>query len=91
MGIKSFIRNWLASDEKGQRNEVDRPVLVSEGRHELEGHTRFEVIECMNGRLVKCSTFKPNPHGPDWTHKLYVMSDGESVGDAVNLLLVTRG
>lgn len=91
MGIKSFIRNWLTSDDQEQRIGVDRPVLVSEGRHEIEGHTRFEVIEAMNGRLVKCSTFKHNPHGPDWTHQLYVMSDGESVGDAVNLLLVTKG
>lgn len=101
MGIKSFIRNWLLDDQADNKQVPEPALKLRAGRLTL-GHivkdeigespeTRFDIIDAMNGRIVRCSTFKHNPHGPDWTHQLYVMSDGESVGDAVNLLLVTKG
>lgn len=86
MGIKSIIRNWLTSGTIKADCAVN---LASSG--ELDGTMRFEIIEAMNGRIVRMGIYKPNPHGPDWTFKLYVMQDQQSVGDAVNLLLVTRG
>jgi hypothetical protein len=86
MSIKSFIRNWLNSST----NKLDCAVsLASSG--ELDGTMRFEIIDAMNGRIVRMGIYKPNPHGPDWTFKLYVMQDQQSVGDAVNLLLITKG
>jgi hypothetical protein len=87
MSIKSFIRNWLNSST----NKSDCAVSISSSG-ELDGtHVRFEIIDAMNGRIVRMGTYKPNPHGPDWTFKLYVMQDQQSVGDAVNLLLITKG
>jgi hypothetical protein len=99
MGIKSFIRNWLNSDEAARPEkalglEPRRGVTLGHINKEELGDgpsTRFDVIDAMNGRLIRCSTFKHNPHGPDWTHTIYIMEPGQSVGDAINLLLMTRG
>jgi hypothetical protein len=93
MGIRKAIRNWLVGDMQDARD--DRPVMVSANvlreSPEAGAKVRFSLVEAMNGRLVEVSTYKPNPHGPDWTTQLYIMREDESVGDAINTLMVLKG
>ena len=93
MGIRKAIRNWLVGDMQDARD--DRPVMVSANvlreAAEAGAKVRFSMVEAMNGRLIEVSTFKHNPHGPDWTTQLYIMREDESVGDAINTLMVLKG
>lgn len=93
MGIRKAIRNWLVGDMQDARD--DRPVMVSAGvlreAAESGAKVRFSLVEALNGRLIEVSTFKHNPHGPDWTTQLYIMREDESVGDAINTLMVLKG
>lgn len=92
MGLRKAIRNWLVGDMQDQRD--DRPVLATNVLREIPeagAKVRFSLVEAINGRLIEVSTYKPNPHGPDWTTQLYIMREDESVGDAINTLMVLKG
>lgn len=93
MGIRKAIRDWLVGDMQDARD--DRPVMASANvlreAPEAGAKVRFSLVEALNGRLIEVSTYRPNPHGPDWTTQLYIMREDESVGDAINTLMVLKG
>ena len=96
MGLLSLIPERLISS-------LEESKKVGLRSHEVVLHTetdsgdggkpkmRFELVDAMNGRLLKVCTYKFNPHGPDWTSEIYIMREDESVGDAVNTLMVMKG
>jgi hypothetical protein len=55
-----------------------------------ESKLRLGFIKAMNGTIVEVSTHKHNPHGPDWKHELYIVRDGESLNDAIKVILATK-
>jgi hypothetical protein len=95
MGLRKLIREWLVSDidePKGRAIVLgDAPVTVESDDGAGKPKMRFELVDAINGRLLKVATYKFNPHGPDWTCEIYVMREDESVGDAVNTLMVMKG
>jgi hypothetical protein len=92
MGLLSLIRERLVSSiEESRGRGIDAPVQVESDDGAGKPKMRFELVDAMNGRLLKVATYKFNPHGPDWTCEIYVMREDESVGDAVNTLMVMKG
>jgi hypothetical protein len=89
MSIKRWIRNWLHSDG----------VALSMGRTEVadtsppEQGAQIYISEAINGRVLTIRTFKPhNPqYGNNWISELYLVPEGESLPDALTMLLLMKG
>jgi hypothetical protein len=92
MSIKKFIRKWLFGDAyTNPQSESARPYLgqsVREQSMNAAPTLRVELVEAVNGRVLNVGVYKPNPHGPDWTFKLYVVGNDEPLADAISTMLV---
>lgn len=84
--LRKFIV-WVmgASEHKG--SVLANPA--SDGM-EVQAKIRLGIIKAMNGNLIEVSTYKQNPHGPDWKNEVYIVRDGESLGDAIKVILATK-
>ena len=69
-----------------------RPVLaLGDESSSATPKLRIGIVEGMNGRLLEVSTYKPNPHGSDWTYEFFVLQEGQKVSDAVAMVLLMKG
>jgi len=86
MSIKRWIRNWLNSDGAAliSRTEVESSP---------EQGAQIYISEAMNGRVLTIRTYKPNnpQYGNNWISELYVLKDGESLTEALTMLLTLKG
>lgn len=53
-----------------------------------DGAIQVTLLNALNGQVLRMATYKRNPHGPDWTHKLYIIERGQSLAEAVAVCLV---
>jgi hypothetical protein len=87
MSIKRWIRNWLHSDGA---------ALISR-TNDVEGSpehgVQISINEAMNGRVLTIRTYRPNnpQYGNNWISELYVLKDGESLTEALTMLLTLKG
>lgn len=95
MSLRSLIRNWLLNESVPSPKDIQKRAVIARADDQLEGANasmrRFEIIDAINGRIIKMGVYKPNPHGPDWAFMLYVLNRDESVADAINTLMVLKG
>ncbi len=103
--IKRKVVEWVREDiereeaERAEREEsLGRGMRISDllGEHTSHGyHTdpKFKVslVPAVNGRLLEISTYTPNPHGPDWTHELYVVAEEEKLSSAISKVMTMKG
>jgi len=86
MSIRSWIRDWL----HGDRNEIrtSDPVEVRP-----EDQVNIAINSAMNGRVLTIRTYQPskNHSRSDWVNELYVLKDGESLTEALTMLLMMKG
>ena len=89
MSIRRWIRHWLNNDG----------VALSMGRTEVadtsppEQGAQIYISEAMNGRVLTIRTYKPiNPqYGNNWVSELYLVPEGESLPEALTMLLLMKG
>lgn len=86
MSIKSWIRRWLNSDQHTLSNVV---TAMGEERTSRPSF-RLTVLRCLNGRAIEIGTYKPNPHGPDWTYDMYLVPEGDLISDAIVKILAMK-
>ena len=88
MSIKRWIRNWLHSD--GISLNMNRTADVESPP---EQGAQIYISEAINGKVLTIRTFKPhNPqYGNNWISELYVLKDGESLTEALTMLLTLKG
>lgn len=86
MSIRSWIRNWLNNDGSPLRARVETDVSPEQG-------TQISIAEAINGRVLTIRTYRPNnaQFSGNWTMELYVLKDGESLPDALTMLLLMKG
>ena len=84
--IRKFIM-WAMGPKLALQPEIS---VDSGGSTAAESKLRLGFIKAMNGTIVEVSTHKHNPHGPDWKHELYIVRDGESLNDAIKVILATK-
>jgi hypothetical protein len=86
MSIKRWIRNWLHSDGAEVRARVETDSSPENG-------TQISIAEAINGRVLTIRTYRPNnaQYSSNWTNELYVLKDGESLPDALTMLLLMKG
>jgi hypothetical protein len=67
------------------------PIMTHEGNStNLDPKIRISFLKAMNGSIIEVSSYKQNPHGPDWKHELYIVREGENLGDAIKVILATK-
>jgi len=87
MSIKKWIRNWLYSEG----------VTLSSRTADVEGSpeqgAQIYISEAINGKVLTIRTYRPNnpQYGNNWTSELYVLKDGESLTEALTMLLTLKG
>ena len=88
MSIKRWIRNWLLNDNV----TLSARTEVADTRPPEQG-AQIYISEAMNGRVLTIRTYKPiNPqYGNNWISELYVLKDGESLTEALTMLLTLKG
>lgn len=84
--LRIWLRNWLTREPQKQTSLLAKAIAADsqgvEGADEA-AEFRFSIGRAINGKIVTISKFKRNPHGPDWTHQLYLVPEGEDLMDAV--------
>jgi hypothetical protein len=87
MSIKQWIRNWLLNEN------VTLSSRTTDVESSQEHGAQIYINEAMNGRVLTIRTFKPiNPqYGNNWISELYVLKDGESLTEALTMLLTLKG
>ena len=88
MSIKRWIRNWLHSD--GISLNMNRTADVESPP---EQGAQIYINEAINGRVLTIRTHRPNnaQYANNWTSELYVLKDGESLTEALTMLLTLKG
>jgi len=87
MSIKRWIRNWLYNDGAAL---ISRTADVEASP---EHGVQISINEAMNGRVLTIRTYRPNnpQYGNNWISELYVLKDGESLTEALTMLLTLKG
>jgi len=87
MSIKRWIRNWLNSDG------ITLGARTADVESSPEQGAQIYISEAINGKVLTIRTFKPhNPqYGNNWVSELYVLKDGESLTEALTMLLTLKG
>ena len=87
MSIKRWIRNWLMNEDiKLSRSEVAETSPHEHG-------TQISIAEAINGRVLTIRTYRPNnaQYASNWISELYLVPEGESLPDALTMLLLMKG
>lgn len=91
MSIKRWIRNWLNDDGK---------VLISraiEADSQPSDQTGISISNALNGKVLTLRTYQPSKTATarhiqsDWVTELYIVPEGESLTDALTMLLLLKG
>jgi hypothetical protein len=87
MGIKQWIRNWLNDDGvllKGAR--------VMEVDSSPSDQTGISISNAINGKVLTLRTYQPSKNNrSDWLTELYIVPEGESLTEAITILLLAKG
>jgi hypothetical protein len=89
MSIRRWIRNWLNNEG----------VVLSMGRAEVadtsppEQGAQIYISDAINGRVLTIRTYRPNnpQYGNNWVSELYLVPEGESLPEALTMLLLMKG
>ena len=83
--LRKLIR-WATSDDK------EKAILTSASAlGDSQATFRIGVVEAINGTVLEISTFKRNPHGPDWTSKMFIVREDQPMHEAIAMLLLSKG
>ena len=87
MSIKQWIRNWLMDDGL----KLSSRAIEADGQPEQGA--QISINNAINGKLLTIRTYRPNnaQYTSNWTTDLYVIKDGESLTEALTMLLMMRG
>ena len=86
--IKNFLLWVMATDKEDVK--LSRPLLVAED-HSSHPKFRLGLITALNGRILEMSTYKHNPHGPDWTSELFIIPEDQTLAQAITTVLTLKG
>ena len=91
MSIKSWIRNWLYND--GISLKMNRTADVGSSP---EHGAQISITSAINGKVLTLRSYQPNRKNTpqvhsDWLTEFYVLKDGESLTEALTMLLIAKG
>ena len=87
MGIRRLIYNWLTKPVRKPNFGIATEQAAGTT---LTAEYRLTIGRAINGSVITVSKFKRNPHGPDWTHQLYVVPEGTDLMDSIRTCLAIQ-
>ena len=86
MSIKQWIRDWLLNDQP----KLARAMEVDSAPQDQTG---ISISNAINGKVLTLRTYQPskNHSRSDWVTELYIVPEGESLTEALTMLLMMRG
>jgi hypothetical protein len=90
--MRKLLRNFVVW-VMGANNRDDRAVLSAEQdiQNHLQTSFRLGMINASNGRILEMSTYKRNPHGPDWTSELFIVPEDQTLAECISTILTVKG
>lgn len=93
MSIRRWIRNWLNSEDSVLKLGRSEANVVS---GETPDGVHISITKAINGRVLTLRSYQPNRKNvpqvhSDWLTEYYVIKDGESLTEALTMLLITKG
>ena len=86
--MKNAIRRWLGISNLVPTCQDVTIAPAAPNTLDVSPVRRIEVLSAVNGQILQMGTYKSNPHGPDWTYKLYIVDDSQSLPEAIAAALV---
>jgi hypothetical protein len=86
MSIKRWIRDWLMNDQP-------KLARAMEADSAPQDQTGISISNAINGKVLTLRTYQPskNHSRSDWVTELYIVPEGESLTEALTMLLMMRG
>jgi len=91
MSIKSWIRNWLYNDG------IALGARTADVEGSPEHGAQISITSAINGKVLTLRSYQPSRKGngnhvhSDWLTEFYVLKDGESLTEALTMLLIAKG
>jgi hypothetical protein len=86
--LKKFLQWVMAAD----REEITTgPISIEDSHNPSQPAFRLGVIAASNGRILEMSTYKRNPHGPDWTAELFIVPEDQTLAQCITTILTVKG
>lgn len=86
--LQNLFRRMLGIPELGGEIKISS---VSSHPADKEAQIRIGLLSAINGRILEVSSYKPNPHGPDWTTQFYIIEPEQKISDAIATVLLMKG
>ena len=93
MSIKSWIRDWLLNENATLSTKMSRAEVESSPEHGVQ----ISITSAINGKVLTLRSYQPNRRNntpqvqSDWLSEYYVLKDGESLTEALTMLLIAKG
>jgi hypothetical protein len=84
--LRNFVVWVMGANERG-----DRPAPEQDIQERTQASFRLGVIAASNGRILEMSTYKRNPHGPDWTSELFIVPEDQTLAECISTILTVKG
>lgn len=88
--LKKFI-TWVMVPDKSERGDLQTVLAVDEHVGRPQPKFRLGVVHAANGRILEMSTYKHNPHGPDWTSELFIVPEDQTLAQSITTILTLKG
>lgn len=84
--LKRIIINWAHR----QMNDSKLTALTESNGPVDPSDFTLNIMNAMNGKVIHIRSYQPQRHGPDWKSEYYIVPEGESLSDAVTVLLMAK-
>ena len=92
------MKMWIGKMLRRLINEANKKELVgiplteqSAGSVPQQPHDRFGILQVMNGKVLEVCTYKPNPHGPDWTTTYWILNEEQPLAEQLAVVMKLKG
>lgn len=91
MMIRKFI-TWVMRDPlREEKMMYARETAVDEAVYKPQPKIRIGTMDVMNGKLLEVSSYKANPHGPDWKNEYYILEEGVPLHEQIAVVMTMKG
>lgn len=87
--LKKFLL-WVMRADADERT-IAPAISIEDSHNTSQPAFRLGVIAASNGRILEMSTYKRNPHGPDWTVELFIVPEDQTLAQCITTILTVKG
>lgn len=91
--MREWLAKWLMRKEIARAEKLAYSTTVSpdETPYKPQPKIRIGMVEAINGKCLEVSTYKANPHGPDWKSEYYIIDPAQPLAEQIATVLVMKG